>query len=227
MMPAVTRALLLDSLGTLVRLEPPAPRLRAELAGLGFEVDEAIAERAMAAEIAYYVEHHTEGRDQSTLAELRNRCAAVLSDELGIPGLPVPQAREALLAALRFEPFPDAAPALRELRARGLRLVVASNWDCSLPEVLERTGLAPLVDAVVTSAEAGARKPDPALFEVALAAAGCAASEALHAGDSLENDVAGASAAGIRPVLVDRGGELRAPAGVPVVTGLEGLAALT
>jgi putative hydrolase of the HAD superfamily len=209
-----------------VRLEPPAPRLVDELAALGFAVEPEAAERAFAAEIAYYVEHHTEGRDQSSLAELRNRCAAVLADELRVPGLPVPAAREAMLAAIRFEPYADAAPALRELRRGGLRLVVASNWDCSLHEVVDRAGLAELVDAIVTSAETGARKPDPALFEAALAAAGCEAGEAIHAGDSLENDVAGASAAGVRAVLVDRTGGGPSPPGVPVVAGLRELAAL-
>lgn len=226
-MPRVTRALLLDALGTLVRLEPPAPRLAAGLAALGFEVELTAAERAFAAEIAYYVEHHTEGRDQSTLAELRNRCAAVLARELGVPGLPLATAREALLAAIRFEPFPDAAPALHELRGRGLRLVVASNWDCSLHDVLEQVGLAGFVDGIVTSAETGARKPDPALFEAALGVAGCDAGEAIHAGDSIDNDVDGALAAGVRPVLVDRGGGAAPPPGVPVVAGLGELAALT
>ncbi|MEA2367714.1 MAG: hypothetical protein QOH38_432 [Thermoleophilaceae bacterium] len=222
----MTRAVLLDALGTLVRLEPPAPRLRAELAARGFDVGAEAAERAFAAEIAYYLEHHTEGRDASTLAELRNRCAAVLADALGVPALPVAEAREAMLAAIRFEPFADAAPALRELRVRGLRLVVASNWDCSLPEVLERAGLAALVDGVVSSAQAGARKPNPRLFEAALAAAGCGPDEAVHAGDSLDNDVAGAIAAGIRPVLVDRDGTGEPPAGVPVIARLGELAAL-
>jgi putative hydrolase of the HAD superfamily len=58
----------------------------------------------------------------------------------------------------------------------------------------------------VSSAVAGARKPDPAIFEPALELAGCAPEEALHVGDTREEDVAGARAAGIRPLLIDRGG---------------------
>jgi putative hydrolase of the HAD superfamily len=220
------RAVLLDSLGTLLRLEPPAPRLRAELARRGFEVDAELAERAFAAEIAYYVEHHSEGRDRSSLAELRNRCAAVLHDVLAVPGLPIATAREAMLDSIRFEPYDDAAPALRELRRRGLRLVVASNWDCSLRAVLERAGLAVLVDGVAGSAEVGARKPDRALFEAALRLARCAAGEAVHVGDSPVNDVDGARAAGIRPVLVDRDGRGERPPEVPVVAGLGELTAV-
>ena len=201
-----TRAVLLDSLGTLVELEPPVPKLRAALARLGLEVDEERAGRAFAAEIAYYVEHHVEARDQSTLAELRNRCAAVLLDELAIPELPLVDAREALLGSIGFRPFEDAAPALAELRERGVRTAVVSNWDCSLREVLDGAGLLPLVDEVIASAEAGAAKPAAAPFEAALQALGMEADEAVHVGDSPENDVAGARAAGIRAVLLDRGG---------------------
>jgi len=109
-----------------------------------------------------------------------------------------------MLDSIRFSAYPDAAPALRELRARGLRLVVASNWDCSLGEVLERAGLAPLVDGVVSSAMVGAAKPEPALFEAALDLGGCPAERALHVGDSVSKDVEGAARAGIAAVLLDR-----------------------
>ena len=220
--PVPTSAVLLDSLGTLLRLEPPAPRLRAELQRMGLDVAPAVAEEAIAAEIAYYYEHHTEGRDASSLAELRNRCAAVVHERLELPGLSLEAARNALLAALHFVPYPDVAPALR--------LVVASNWDCSLSGVLERTGIASLVDGVVTSAEVGARKPERALFDTALQAAGRPASEAVHVGDSPDNDVAGALRAGLRAVLLRRAGALSAgtelAAGVPVIASLAELPAL-
>src|SRR5438105_9344261 len=100
-----TSAVLLDSLGTLVRMEPPGPRLQIELARLGYEVEPDAAARAVEAEISYYLEHHVEGRDSSSLAELRNRCAAVVAEQLDLPGLTVETARAALLAALRFEPY--------------------------------------------------------------------------------------------------------------------------
>ena len=227
-MPPPLRAVLLDSLGTLLELDSPVPRLRAELAERGFEVEEKFVARAFGAEVAYYIEHHSEGRDQSTLAELRNRCAAVFKDELGVPELPLPDAREALLASLRFRAFDDAAPALRALRQRGLRLVVLSNWDCSLRDVLDEAGLLELVDEAVPSAQAGAAKPDVRAFEAALLAAGCEAGEAVHVGDSEENDVAGASRAGIRAVLVRRGGEGHgeAPSDVAAIADLSELAAV-
>jgi putative hydrolase of the HAD superfamily len=200
------RAVLLDALGTLVELQPPAPRLRRLLAEAGFEVSEERAAAGFAAEIAYYLGHHLEGSSAERLDELRDRCAEVMREALGIGRLDHATARRAMLGALEFRPYSDAAPALEELRRRGLALVIASNWDCSLPEWLAPFGLTGLVDAVVTSAEVGAAKPDRRLFKAALEAAGCGAAEALHVGDSPLNDVAGARAAGIRAVLIAREG---------------------
>lgn len=223
---APPKAVLLDSLGTLLRMKPPAPLLCAQLAGLGFEISLEEAEAAISAEISYYLEHHTEGRDSSSLAELRNRCAGVVHDELGLPALSMEATRAALLASLRFEAYPDAAPALRELRDRGLRLVVASNWDSSLREVLARAGIDQLIDDVVTSAEVGARKPAAAVFEAALQAAGSTPAEAVHVGDSLENDIGGAHTAGVRAVLLRRSSDSPAPSGIPVISSLAELPAL-
>ena len=81
-----------------------------------------------------------------------------------------------------------------------------SNWDVSLPEVLERCGLDGALDGVVSSAEAGVRKPDPAIFTPALELAGCAPAEALYVGDTPAEDLAAARAAGIPAVLIDRAG---------------------
>jgi putative hydrolase of the HAD superfamily len=173
-----TKAVLLDGMGTLIRLLPPP-----------------LPEDAFRAEAAYYVEHHLEGRDVHSLADLRRRCAAVA----GVPA-------DVLMDAVRFEAFADAAPALRELRSRGLRLVVVSNWDYALPDVLARIGLLDLVDDVVASAAVGWAKPDARIFRAALERARCAPAEALHVGDSPEKDVAGAEAVGIRAVLLDRSG---------------------
>jgi len=101
-----------------------------------------------------------------------------------------------------------------------------SNWDASLHERLEETGLAPLVDGAIASAELGHAKPDGAIFARALELAGAPAAAALHAGDSPDADVEGALAAGVRAVLVARDGAARAPAGVPVVSSLAELPAL-
>lgn len=201
------RAVTLDVFGTLVRLEPPAPRLRAALAARGIEVEEERAAAAMRAEIAYYLAHHTDGAGREGLEDLRDRCADEVRVALALGREAAAAVREAMLESLVFTPFEDAEPALRALRGAGLRLVAASNWDCSLPEALEGAGLLGLLDGVVSSAVAGAAKPDPALFEAALRVAGCDAPAALHVGDSLENDLEGARRAGLGAVLLVRHGE--------------------
>jgi putative hydrolase of the HAD superfamily len=220
-----TQAVLLDALGTLLTFEPPAPHLRDALRELGVDVSDEVAAAAIGAEIAYYRAHLHEGRDAASLADLRTRSAAAMRSALGVE-VDAAALTRALLASLRFRAYPDAAPALRELRARGLRLVVVSNWDVSLYERLEETGLAALVDGAVASAELGHAKPDRAIFAHALELAGAAPEAALHAGDSVDADVAGALAAGLRAVLVARDGWADAPSGVPVVRSLAELPAL-
>ena len=217
------RAALLDALGTLVELERPWPHLVAELRARGVSVSEDDARRAMLAEMAYYRQNHDDARDRAGLADLRRRCAGIVAAELGV-ALPVPDVEDAMLAAIRFRPYPEVPGVLRALRERGVRLVVVSNWDVSLHDVLERTGLRPLVDTVVISAELGVAKPDPAIFRAALDRLGADAKGALHVGDSVEHDVVGARAAGIDAVLVARNGAAP-PEGVRTIASLAELVA--
>jgi len=215
------RAVLLDAMGTLVRLEPPVPRLQAALAARGIAVTVPDAARAMRAEIAHYRAHHDTAGTRSGLDTLRRACAEVVRAELGRPDAEAPAIHDALLEAIAFSPYPEVPGALAGLRDLGCRLVVVSNWDVSLHDVLRGTGLDGLVDGAVTSAEHGAAKPDPRLFRHALALAGATPGEALHAGDDLAADVAGARAAGVRAVLVARDGP--APNGVEAVGDLGSL----
>jgi putative hydrolase of the HAD superfamily len=217
------RAVLLDALGTLVELERPWPHLADELAARGVVVGEDQARAAMLAEMAYYRAHHDEAVDWEALKDLRRRCAAVVQEQLAT-SLPLEDVLDALLGAIRFRPYPEVPDVLARLREGGARLAVVSNWDVSLHDVLERTALRPLVDAVAISAELGVAKPDPAIFRAALERLGAPADGALHVGDSLEHDVAGARAAGIDAVLVTRNGT-QAPEGVRTVRSLAELVA--
>ncbi len=221
----MTAAVLLDALGTLVELQPPAPRLRARLAEAGFAVSEERAAAGIAAEIEYYLANHLDGADRASLDDLRDRCAGVMMEALRLDGLDHATARWAMLAALEFRPYDDVVPALTALRDGGHRLYVVSNWDCSLPDFLGRARLLGLVDGVISSAEVGRAKPAPEVFLEAVRVAGVAPEEALHVGDSLENDVRGAQAAGLRAVLLARDGG--APGGVESVRSLEEVPSLT
>jgi putative hydrolase of the HAD superfamily len=207
----------LDALGTLVELEDPYGRLARALS-----IPRERARTALRAEMAYYREHHDIASDAAGLARLRDACTEVLREALGGSPLTHEELLATMLGALRFRPFPEVPDVLRGLRAGGATLVVVSNWDVSLHDVLEATGLRGLVDAVLTSAEVGEAKPGPAMFRAALELAGAAPQEALHAGDSVEHDVAGALAVGMHAVLVDRDGTAGpVPAGVRVARTLD------
>jgi putative hydrolase of the HAD superfamily len=108
--------------------------------------------------------------------------------------------------AAAWELFPDTRPALAALRARGLRLAVVSNFDGRLLSICRGLGIADTFDVIVMSARAGFAKPDACIFDVALRGLGIGPGEVLHVGDSAREDVAGAQAAGLRALLVEREG---------------------
>ncbi len=219
------RAVLFDALGTLVRLEPPPPALQAELsARFGISVSLDDAEDAIVAEIAFYRAHLDEGRDEESLRALRRACAEALREALpAVAAVPADELVEALLGSLRFSAFEDAGPCLSLMRSSGLRTVVVSNWDVSLHDVLARVGLSTSLDGIVTSASVGARKPAVEMFAAALSLVGVDAGDALHVGDSLEEDVEGALAAGIEPVLLVRSAESASRRGVRTISSLRDL----
>ena len=89
---------------------------------------------------------------------------------------------------------------LAALQPRHRIAIVTNNLTDEQQQKLTACGLAPYVDALVTSEQAGVSKPDPAIFRIALERLGVAAPESVMIGDSWSADVVGAIAAGIRPV---------------------------
>lgn len=134
---------------------------------------------------------------------------------LGVdPGLSeeVVAASERLLVSTElFEPFEDAVPFLREVRARGVRIAVVSNWDASLPAVLAAHGLRDLVDDVFASLVVGAEKPDPTMIRLAMASAKAPPDETLHVGDDPVDDLGAAANAEVQGILVAREGSSPPP----------------
>ncbi|MCI4327587.1 MAG: HAD family hydrolase [Thermoplasmata archaeon] len=112
---------------------------------------------------------------------------------------------------------PGAMPLLRALRGRATVGIVTNNHTVEQREKLEATGLAPWIDFLLTSEDAGFEKPDPAIFRMALERAGAAPVDAVMVGDRWEADVVGARAAGIRPVWYNPTGRARPEPGTDVV----------
>ena len=188
-------AVTIDAFGTLVTLRNPVDTLRQALRERGVERTPEHIAAAFAEEGRYYRERSYEGADEARLALLRRDCAAVFLDALEADLDPREFARP-YVEALEFEPVPGAAEAVSELERLGLRLAVVSNWDIALWGYLEQLGLADHFATVVTSAETGAPKPDPRIFELALERLRVRPERALHVGDS-EADEEGARAAGM------------------------------
>ena len=188
-------AVTIDAYGTLVTLRDPVGALDHALREQGVERTRDEVARAFAEEARYYVERSHEGADEASLALLRRDCASVFL-EAAEADLDPADFVPAFVAALEFEAVPGALEAVSELERLGLRLAVVSNWDVALAEHLGRLGLAERFATIVTSAEAGAPKPDPRIFELALERLRVSPTRALHVGDA-EADEEGARAAGM------------------------------
>ena len=184
-----------DAFGTLFDLPDPAPALAAELGTRGVVRDPVAVARAFAAEATFYLPRAVRGTDPTSLAALRRDCAAVFLSELEAE-LDPDEFAPAFVGALDFRVVAGAREALGALRGAGLSLACVANWDVSLFGWLERTGLDSYFATIVSSAEVGAQKPDPRIFELALMRIGVDANRALHIGDS-DADREGAHAAGL------------------------------
>ena len=121
-----------------------------------------------------------------------------------------PSLFEHFAAAEPWQVYDDVVEYLRRWRDAGLKLAVVSNFDQRLHRLLAALELAPLFDAVVVSSQVGAAKPNPLPFHKALELLNLPAASVWHIGDSPE-DEAGARAAGVHCVLIER----HQPAGTP------------
>ncbi|HEY6357247.1 MAG TPA: HAD family hydrolase [Vicinamibacterales bacterium] len=120
---------------------------------------------------------------------------------------------------------PGARPLVEAIASQGLRVAVVTNNVRREQELkLARCGLTSLVDTLVTSEEVGAQKPDPRIFQTALDRIGVSASDAVMVGDAWPTDVEGARRAGLRPVWLNRFGEMSRDLSVSELRSLEPLA---
>lgn len=155
------------------------------------------------------VEHddHSQSRDHYR-AWQRNRTLAMLATTDVHPG-----EYDTIIEKLHrgasqrvMEPYDEVPDVLAQLRAREIRIVICSNWDWDLVEAVEESGLTHAVDAMVSSAWVGARKPHPRIFDAALHEATVTADRAVFVGDTWGPDVEGPLAAGLRPLYLTRDG---------------------
>jgi putative hydrolase of the HAD superfamily len=101
-------------------------------------------------------------------------------------------------------PQEGALETLRELRERGLRLGMISVCSEEVAELWEETPFAGLFDSTVFSCSVGLRKPDPAIYQLALDELDVEPGEAIFVGDGANDELAGAERVGMRAVLILR-----------------------
>lgn len=156
---------------------------------------------------------HTVSKDDSVPdpeARERDFWRQVVSETIADPNLVRPVDFKAFFAELwetfahasRWREFDGAREMLRELKKRGFRLGIISNWDQRLHTVLEESGLHSLFEVVVISTEARCEKPNEQIFRVAEKAFGIDRRHCLHVGDSRKHDIDGAVSAGWRALLI-------------------------
>lgn len=121
-----------------------------------------------------------------------------------------------------WHPFPEARQVVAEVRARGCRVGLLSNWGPTGEVILERNGLRPSFDDVVFSYQHGMLKPSPAIFRLAAQRLGSAPANCLMVGDNLPFDVWGALSAGMGAFWVNRQGH-KTPAMIATGQSLEPL----
>ncbi len=139
--------------------------------------------------------------DVARLYSFINTLRALRADErLGAPMLQ--HWEDGIIAATRL--FDDVPSVIERLRSAGLRLgIVTNGYTAMQSRKVRHHSLQTRVDFVLISEEAGAHKPERAIFDLALAQAQVAARQALFVGDTPPSDIEGALSAGLHAVLID------------------------
>ena len=208
------RAVFFDVGNTLVYAHPSVSEVcRQVLAEGGHTHDLAAIDSYMPLVDAYYEERYAEDdgfwTDEGRTSSVWVGMYSLLCRQLGIEDEAVALAGrvyEEFGRPERWALYPDVRPALERLRDRGLALGIISNWDTRLRHIMTGLGLGDLLDDVVSSADVGLHKPDPRIFELACERLGVMPAQAAHVGDHHYADYLGASALGMRAVLIDRHG---------------------
>ncbi len=206
-------AVLLDVDFTLLmpgpELGPEAYAALAETHGLGLDLT--LYGEARAAAIADLERHPELDHDE----EIWVRFTEDIVRGMGGEGAEVAAVAREIVArwaeARHFELYDDVIPVLAELRAMNLKLGLVSNTSRDLGAFVRHFGLD--VDAWVSSGSHGKVKPSPLIFAAALELLDVAAVDAVMVGDSVEDDIEGAEAAGMRAFLLDRAGRFPEHAG--------------
>ena len=225
------KAVIFDWFNTLARYEPPRELVHSRaLKEFGIDVVPAkLVNPLLTADKFFFDENilnPVRSRSAAEQDDLYTRYEEIVMSEAGLtfaktlPRQVLHKGQEIFGDKLEFVLFEDVLTGLEALRERKLILGLLSNFAKNMEPLVQKLGMTPYIDFVTTPHTAGADKPDPKIFYAALKQAGVTASEAIYIGDQIKVDVAGAIAAGIKPLLIDRYNINADYKGCPVVTGI-------
>jgi putative hydrolase of the HAD superfamily len=208
------KAIFFDLFQTLVRYDPPREELAAQALGeIGIQRDPAIfrsplvtADEFMYGEIARRP-LSLRSKEEKTALYLEHQ--KIMLREAGVEfddKLVLSLLHKMQQFQMNLVLFDDAAPAMNELKRRGLILGLISNVEQDMTATMNKLELTVWLEIIVTSQDAGANKPQPEIFQEALKQAGVQPPEAIYVGDQYQVDVVGANGAGMKGILIDRTG---------------------
>ncbi|MDY6794519.1 MAG: HAD family hydrolase [Actinomycetota bacterium] len=223
------KAVFFDAGNTLLTPHPSVEEVCMEvMKRQGFDASVEDIRRGLEISESYYEQRYWEDdtfwASEDEAADMWSRMYALLMEEAGVEDSMVMgrMLYDEFGDGERWILYSDVLPAMQRLHAEGIRMGIVSNWDVRLPGLCHHLGLSRYLDFVISSANLGRIKPEASIFHAALGRMGVSASDVVHVGDHYYADVLGARAAGIRPVLLDRGGWVEG-ADCTVITTLEEL----
>lgn len=223
------KAVFFDLYQTLVCYQPTQAELEAQaLASLGYKVIAvALDFPILAANEFMYKEiakRPLSRRSKEETAALYLEYQRVVLKEAGIPAEEktvlklLGMMQQAHMDLMLYD---DVLPVLTDLKKRGLVTGLISNIEKNMDEAISKMGIASRLDVVVTSLDAGAAKPQPEIFQYAMNKANVIPAESIYIGDQYQVDMAGAKAAGMKGILLDRAGYYREQLDCPRIKSLK------
>ena len=208
------RAVFFDWFNTLANYEPPREKLESQaLRELGINAQPVDLKHGLLLADRDYFEENTispiRQRSPEEQTRVYTRYQKTVLTEAGIDVaeemlLKIMNRLQELYRGMTFVLFDDVLSTMKTLGEQNLTLGLLTNLQRDIDPICEKLGVRAYLDFTVTSAEAGADKPEPPIFLLALERAGVNASETVHVGDQYKLDVVGARGVGISPILIDR-----------------------
>ena len=208
------KAVFFDLYHTLVRYEPPREELQSKaLKDFGVDASPDVFLRPLVTADEFIYQEMARSplskRSEQDKMSLWMQYQTILLKEAGIEAddkLVLGMLGKMQQTKMKLVLFDDVEPVLTDLKGRGLVLGLISNIDHDITSMLNELGLSLLLQVMVTSQDTGFNKPQPEIFHAALKQAGVQAAEAIYVGDQYQVDIAGAKNAGVKGILLDRGG---------------------